>query len=69
MQQARNDERDAQHEAGLWQARCADLEYLLRSNGVAVPALSAELKALVSPGPQADQTVDWNITPDSGKPT
>lgn len=30
-------------EARAWQGRCADLEYLLRSSGIPVPALSPEL--------------------------
>jgi hypothetical protein len=33
-------------EASLWQARCADLEYLLRQQGVSIPALNAELYTL-----------------------
>lgn len=45
--QANRNERAAQHEASLWQARCGDLEYLLRQTGVGVPPLSDELKALV----------------------
>lgn len=46
--QANRNERAAQHEASLWQARCGDLEYLLRSQtDIKVPPLSDELKALV----------------------
>lgn len=49
IRQANRNEREAQHEASLWQARCADLEYLIRSQtGLKVPPLSDELKALVA---------------------
>lgn len=47
IRQANRNEREAQHEASLWQARSGDLEYLLRQAGVKVPPLSDELKALV----------------------
>lgn len=67
IQQAARNERSAQYEAGLWQARCADLEYLMRREGVAVPPLPSELQALVSPGPPEQTAVDWNISP--GKPS
>lgn len=33
-------------EASLWQQRCADLEYLLRKEGAAIPALDSELYTL-----------------------
>lgn len=66
IQQAARNERNAQHEASLWQARCADMEYLMRRNGVTVPPLSPELQALVSPGQQEDTAVDWNILPNPG---
>lgn len=68
LQQAARNERSALHEASLWQARCADLEYLMRRQGVPVPPLTSELQALVV-APQPEQTaVDWNIvTPDTGK--
>jgi hypothetical protein len=45
--QANKNERAAQYEASLWQARCGDLEYLLRKSGGTVPSLSEELRALV----------------------
>ena len=46
--QANRNERAAQYEASLWQSRCADLEYLIRSQtGLKVPPLSAELQTLV----------------------
>lgn len=49
IRQANRNERTAQHEASLWQQRCADLEYLIRSQtGLKVPALSDELQAFVS---------------------
>jgi hypothetical protein len=37
----------AQNEAGLWQGRCADLEYLLRQAGLPVPPLGPQLQRLV----------------------
>jgi hypothetical protein len=67
IQQANRDQRAALHEAGMWQGRCADLEYLLRSNGIAVPPLSKELRDLVSSTSDPEQAVDWNIAPDGGK--
>lgn len=48
LNQAARNERMAQHEAGLWQARCADLEYQLRRQGIEPPALSEELRRMVS---------------------
>lgn len=45
--QAARDKRLAQHEAGLWQGRCADLEYLLKRNGIPVPVLDDNLQRLV----------------------
>jgi len=47
IREATRNERAALREASLWQARSGDLEYLMRSKGLAVPDLSAELKALV----------------------
>lgn len=67
IQQATSNARSAQHEAYLWQARCADLTYLLRERGVPVPPLDPELQALVSPHAQTPDPIDWNIT-DSGRP-
>lgn len=69
LQQAARNERGALHEAALWQARCADLEYLMRREGISVPPLSAELQALLSPGPAEQTAVDWNITPSPGTPS
>lgn len=64
VQQATSSAREAQHEAFLWQARCADLEWLLRRNGHAalIPPLSLELQALVTPAAPDTDAVDWNIT-------
>jgi len=45
--QAARDKRLAQYEAGMWQGRCADLEYLLKRNGIPVPKLIPELQRLV----------------------
>lgn len=49
IQQANRGERAAQYEAGLWQARCADLEYLVRSElgPGSIPPLADELRELV----------------------
>lgn len=55
--QAARDKRMAQHEAGLWQGRCADLEYLLKRNGVPVPKLDLELQKLVDAPDHEDPPV------------
>lgn len=47
MQDANRNERSAQREAALWQGRCGDLEYLLRTNGIPVPPLDKDLQVLV----------------------
>jgi hypothetical protein len=47
LREANQGERRATHEAGLWQARCADLEYLLRSHGIVPPPPSEELRQFV----------------------
>jgi hypothetical protein len=49
IQQANKGERSAQYEAGLWQARAADLEYALRatSGPSGVPPMSDELRKFV----------------------
>lgn len=68
IQQAARNERNALYEASLWQARCADLEYLMRREGVPVPPLTTELQALVVPAQPEHPAVDWNIiTPDPGR--
>lgn len=63
--QANKGERSAQYEASLWQARCGDLEYRLKQNGIPVPAYASELIPFVTPekaaavsveDPTADQT-------------
>lgn len=57
--QANRSERAAQFEASLWQARCGDLEYLLRSRtNISIPPLSDELKALVLSNSENDSP-DW----------
>jgi hypothetical protein len=62
--QANRNERAAQHEASLWQSRCGDLEYILRSRtAIPVPPLSEELKALVFSNDQTEP-VEWE-TPDN----
>lgn len=68
--QANRNERAAQHEASLWQARCGDLEYLIRSQtGLTVPPLSAELRdlVLIQNEAAADSPARWeNSTDQSG---
>lgn len=67
IQQANRGERAAQYEAGLWQARSADLEFVIRRElgPASIPALSDELRKFIDQnnadigGPPA---VDWNIT-------
>jgi hypothetical protein len=69
IRQANRNERVAQHEASLWQARCGDLEYLMRQGGVKVPPLSDELRTLVIVQNEdaADMAPKWeNITDQPG---
>lgn len=68
VQQATRSAREAQHEAFLWQSRCADLEWLLRRNGHGeeIPALSLELQALVTPQQPDIEPVDWNVNTEGG---
>jgi hypothetical protein len=47
IRDANMNERAAQNESALWQGRCGDLEYILRSRGIPVPPLPKELAALV----------------------
>lgn len=75
IRQANRNEREAQWEASLWQARCGDLEYLLRQAGLPVPVLSKELKALVisnnnEDAAAADSPPKWEDATDqsSGRP-
>lgn len=72
IKQANRNEREAQYEASLWQARCGDLEYLLRQAGKPIPPLSAELKALVISINEAaaDAAPKWEDTTDQsgGRP-
>jgi hypothetical protein len=68
IQQATRNERSALNEARLWQARCADLEYVLRREAGpgAVPPLDPELQALVTAHKADPTSVDWDIT--GGRP-
>lgn len=59
--QATSNARSAQHEAYLWQSRCADLTFLLRERGVEVPPLDPELQALVAPSRESRTVVDWSF--------
>lgn len=73
IKQATKNERTAQHEASLWQARCGDLEYLIRSQtGLKVPPMEDELKALVASAAQdaADAQPQWDDKTDQpgGRP-
>lgn len=65
IRDANLNERAAQEEAARWQARCGDLEYLLRSRGVPVPPLSKELAALVL----AEAEANVNFPEDENEPT
>ena len=47
VQEANREQRLALQEAALWQARCADLEYLLRKHGHEVPGIPDRLQQLV----------------------
>lgn len=49
IQQANRGERAAQYESGLWQARSADLEYLIRREmgPERIPPLSEELRKMI----------------------
>jgi hypothetical protein len=58
--QATRDKRLARHEAGLWQARCADLEYELRRRGHPVPKLDPELRRLVDSADEEIPTSQWD---------
>lgn len=63
IRQANQNERLAQHEAGLWQLRAADLAYLLKVNGIAVPPLDDELRKFIAnaeEGSRQGDTVDWS---------
>jgi hypothetical protein len=68
IQQANRGERAAQYEAGLWQARSADLEYVIRRElgPERIPALTDELRRMIDQS-GTDVTgpppVDWNISP------
>lgn len=78
IQQANRGERAAQYEAGLWQARCADLEYLIRRElgPERIPALADELREMIKQSntdPGGSPPVRWDAppppTPDtSGRP-
>ncbi len=57
MRDATRNARAAQHEAGLWQNRCGDLEYLLRQHGIPVPALGKELRTLLEETGEQDVRV------------
>lgn len=71
VRDAKKDERAAQWEAGLWQARSADLEYLIRREvgPERIPPLSEELRKLIEQNNEAGgpPAVDWNIVPPAVK--
>lgn len=60
IREAHKGQRIASYEAGLWQGRCADLEYLLRKNGIQIPPLSDELKAFINEGDLPMPSVQWD---------
>jgi len=64
---ANKGERLAIHEATLWQNRCADLEYLLRKEGIKYPPLDDELRRLINDTTDEPlPSVQWD-DPASGK--
>lgn len=68
MRETTRDLRSAAHEAGLWQARCADLDYLLRSNGIKSPPLSPELRKFIDDTP-AETHRQWDDQPPATEQT
>lgn len=68
IQQANKGERAAQYEAGLWQARAADLEYALRTTAgaAAVPPLSEDLRKFVEQRPDTPPPIQWDSPTDTG---
>lgn len=71
IREANRNEQLAQRESYLWQQRCADLEYILRRNGVPIPPFEEDLRKLIGAAALNDDTtsppqVDWNITPEKG---
>lgn len=68
IRDANQNERKAIYEAGLWQGRSADLEYLLRSFGHTVPPLSEELRKLILEEETPAPPVKWdNQAPNTGE--
>lgn len=57
--EANRNARAAMREAGLWQARCGDLEYILAHNGLRhlIPPLDDELRALIAAAAHEPSTV------------
>lgn len=73
IQQANRGERAAQYEAGLWQNRSADLEYVIRRElgPERIPPLSDELRELIKQNTtdaSGPPVMDWNITPPPANP-
>jgi hypothetical protein len=58
--QATRDRRKSQHEAGLWQARTAALEYIMIRNGITPPPMDPELSRLVMGSEEDAALPQWD---------
>lgn len=58
--QATRDSRSARHEAALWQARSATLEYHLLRNGHHVPPMDPELQKLITSAEEEPAIPSWD---------
>lgn len=58
--QATRDSRSARHEAALWQARSATLEYHLLRNGLQVPPMDPELQKLITSAEEDQVLPAWD---------
>lgn len=65
IREANKGQRLATYESSLWQGRCADLEYLLKKNGIAIPAYSDELKSFINEIDPPMPSVQWDDPPAS----
>lgn len=67
IRDANKGERQAIQEGSLWQSRCADLEYVLRRNGIEPPVMGDALRKLVDDTPsELPPKIQWD-DPASGK--
>lgn len=58
--QATRDRRNAQHEAALWQARSATLEYHLLRKGMSVPPMDPELSKILAASEEDVPVPSWD---------